>query len=107
MSTDLWQRACNRLAEQLPEHQFNTWIRPLPPATLHSAEGQPAVASVRVPNRFKLDWIRSQYAGLIESVLSELAAGPVRLELSLDARKAPPVALGTALERRINGAAHA
>jgi chromosomal replication initiator protein len=107
MSTDLWQRACNRLAEQLPEHQFNTWIRPLPPAVLQPGTGQPAVASVRVPNRFKLDWIRSQYAGLIESVLSELADTPVRLELSLDARKAPAVALNATLERRSNGAAHA
>ena len=107
MSTDLWQRACNRLAEQLPEHQFNTWIRPLPPAELQPGIGQPAVASVRVPNRFKLDWIRSQYAGLIESVLSELADTPVRLELSLDARKAPAVAQNATLERRSNGAAHA
>jgi chromosomal replication initiator protein len=107
MSTDLWQRACNRLAEQLPEHQFNTWIRPLPAAVLQQGHGQPAVASVRVPNRFKLDWIRSQYAGLIESVLSELAATPVRLELSLDARKAPAPPLSAALERRSNGSAHA
>jgi chromosomal replication initiator protein len=34
--------------------------------------GRPVV-SVRVPNRFKLDWIRSQYAGRIETVLTELA----------------------------------
>jgi chromosomal replication initiator protein len=103
MTSDLWQRACERLAEQLPEHQFNTWIRPLPPAELQQDAGEPAVISVRVPNRFKLDWIRAQYAGLIESVLSELAAEPVRLELSLAAREV--VALG---RRHANGApAHA
>ena len=28
----LWQRCCARLATELPEQQFNTWIRPLPPA---------------------------------------------------------------------------
>ncbi|WP_431264379.1 DnaA N-terminal domain-containing protein [Roseateles chitinivorans] len=27
----LWQRGCERLAAELPEQQFNTWIRPLPP----------------------------------------------------------------------------
>jgi chromosomal replication initiator protein len=108
MTTDLWQRACNRLSEQLPEHQYNTWIRPLPPAVVQSSSGQPAVASVRVPNRFKLDWIRSQYAGLIESVLSELAATPVRLELSLEARKTPEAAAsGLGPERRGNGNAQA
>ena len=32
MTPDLWQLACDRLAEQLPEHQFNTLIRPLPPS---------------------------------------------------------------------------
>ena len=89
MTTDLWQRACERLAAQLPEQQYNTWIRPLPPAVLQHDAGESAVLSVRVPNRFKLDWIRTQYAGLIESVLAELAAEPVRLELSLAAREAP------------------
>jgi len=108
MTSDLWQRACDRLAEQLPEQQFNTWIRPLPPADLQQTAGEAAVLSLRVPNRFKLDWIRAQYAGLIESVLSELAETPVRLELSLAAREAPARASTAALERRhANGAAHA
>ncbi len=99
MHTDLWQRACEKLAAELPEHQFNTWIRPLPPAELSREGPEKAVVCVRVPNRFKLDWIRSQYAGLIESVLSELAVEPVRLELSLAAREAPPRPPGTALDR--------
>ena len=33
-ASDLWRRGCERLATELPEQQFNTWIRPLPPATL-------------------------------------------------------------------------
>ncbi|WP_431259984.1 chromosomal replication initiator protein DnaA [Roseateles chitinivorans] len=44
--------------------------------------------SLRVPNRFKLDWIRSQYAGRIEAILTELAGKPARLELSLAPREA-------------------
>ncbi|MEO8835288.1 MAG: chromosomal replication initiator protein DnaA, partial [Caldimonas sp.] len=46
-----------------------------------NAEG--AVVTVRVPNRFKLDWIRNQYAGRIETVLSEIAGKPVRLDVTL------------------------
>ncbi|MBI3368206.1 MAG: chromosomal replication initiator protein DnaA, partial [Burkholderiales bacterium] len=96
MSLDLWQRGCEQLAAELPEHQFNTWIRPLPPAEWNAdgSDGAAAgvaaelVASVRVPNRFKLDWIRSQYAGRIESVLSALAGKPVRLALTLAPREA-------------------
>ncbi|HEY6511611.1 MAG TPA: chromosomal replication initiator protein DnaA [Burkholderiaceae bacterium] len=85
MSVDLWQRGCERLAAELPEQQFNTWIRPLPPADFSDGDSG-AVVSLRVPNRFKLDWIRSQYAGRIEGLLSELAGKPIRLELSLAPR---------------------
>ncbi|MBE7419769.1 MAG: chromosomal replication initiator protein DnaA [Ideonella sp.] len=89
MSVDLWQRGCERLAAELPEQQFNTWIRPLPPADVNDDGGDgAAVVQLRVPNRFKLDWIRSQYAGRIEGVLSELAGKPIRLELSLAPRDA-------------------
>ena len=73
MSDDLWQRSCERLAAELPEQQFNTWIRPLAPAEVVHQGEVGAVVTLRVPNRFKLDWIRNQYAGRIESVLAELA----------------------------------
>ncbi|MCW5665035.1 MAG: chromosomal replication initiator protein DnaA [Piscinibacter sp.] len=86
MSADLWQRGCERLAAELPEQQFNTWIRPLPPAEVTEQGEAGAVVTVRVPNRFKLDWIRNQYAGRIESVLSELAGKPVRLDVTLAPR---------------------
>lgn len=82
MRTDLWQRGCERLASELPDQQFNTWIRPLPDADVND-EAETAVVTVRVPNRFKLDWIRNQYASRIETVLSELAGKPVRLDVTL------------------------
>jgi chromosomal replication initiator protein len=97
MSADLWQRGCERLAAELPEQQFNTWIRPLPAADVSDAGGDSAVVTLRVPNRFKLDWIRNQYAGRIESVLSELAGKPVRLDIALAQRDG---------ERPANGASH-
>src|SRR5690242_21931715 len=87
MSADLWQRGCERLAAELPEQQFNTWIRPLPIADVTDDRGGgTAVVTLRVPNRFKLDWIRNQYAGRIEAVLTELAGKPVRLEIALAPR---------------------
>ena len=90
MLPDLWHRSCERLATELPEQQFTTWIRPLPPADVTDLGETGAVALVRVPNRFKLDWIRSQYAPRIESVMTELAGKPVRLELALAPRDLPP-----------------
>ncbi|MCE2657449.1 MAG: chromosomal replication initiator protein DnaA [Rubrivivax sp.] len=89
MSADLWSRSCERLAAELPEQQFNTWIRPLAPPDIQ--EASPAgsaslLVHLNAPNRFKLDWIRSQYAGRIESILAELAGMPVRLTLALTPR---------------------
>ena len=92
MSPDIWQRGCDQLATELPEQQFNTWIRPLPAADIVDDGESGAVAQVRVPNRFKLDWIRSQYAQRIEKILSELAGKPVRLELALASRDPNPAA---------------
>ena len=90
MSADLWQRGCERLASELPEQQFNTWIRPLPAAEVTEHGELGTVVTLRVPNRFKLDWIRNQYAGRIEAVLAELAGRPVRLDIALLAREAAP-----------------
>ena len=63
----------------------------MPAADLVDAGASGGVVQVRVPNRFKLDWIRSQYAQRIENILTALAGKPVRLELSLASRDpAPP-----------------
>ena len=96
MTPDLWQRGCDRLAAELPEQQFNTWIRPLPPALITDHGEAATVVSVRIQNRFKLDWIRNQYANRIEAVLSELAGRPVRLDLTLAPRELALPASGQA-----------
>jgi len=97
MSEDLWQRGCAQLAAELPEQQFNTWIRPLPPADV-AIDDNAAVVSLRVPNRFKLDWIRSQYGARIEHVLTGLAGRPVTLQLQLAPVPTKPLA------QAVNGA---
>ncbi len=109
MSPDLWQRGCELLATEMPEQQFNTWIRPLMAGGTTEQglldEAEAAVVSVRVANRFKLDWIRAQYAGRIESVLSELAGRPVRLDLSVAPRAEAPAPSPSMALRRSNGVA--
>jgi chromosomal replication initiator protein len=83
MSVPLWQLSCERLATELPEQQFNTWIRPLPAAEISERADGGALVTLRVPNRFKLDWIRHQYGTRIEAVLSDIAGKPVQLEVAL------------------------
>ncbi|MDQ5898462.1 MAG: chromosomal replication initiator protein, partial [Pseudomonadota bacterium] len=90
MQSDLWERGLERLAAELPQQQFNTWIRPLPPAEV-SVDGAAVRVDLCAPNRFKMDWIRSQFGARIERTLSELAGQPVRLELHIaGAREAAP-----------------
>ena len=45
MNAELWQRGCERLAAELPEQQFNTWIRPLPAADVTDQGPGGAIAS--------------------------------------------------------------
>ena len=87
----LWQRCCARLAMEMPEQQFNTWIRPLPPAEVRR-DGPGTKVSVRVPNRFMLDWVRTQYSARIEALLGEEQSGQVSLDFGLAPRAAAPVA---------------
>ncbi|MFM2342484.1 MAG: chromosomal replication initiator protein DnaA, partial [Pseudomonadota bacterium] len=90
MQSDLWERGLERLAAELPQQQFNTWIRPLPPAEV-TVDGAAVRVDLCAPNRFKMDWIRSQFGARIERTLSELAGQPVRLELHIaGAREAAP-----------------
>ena len=96
MSADLWLRGCDQLASVLPEQQFNTWIRPLPAAEVSDHGDDGWVVTLKVPNRFKLDWIRNQYGNRIEAVLTELAGRPVRLDIVLAARETASTAASTA-----------
>ena len=87
-STDaqsLWLACVDKLAQEIPEQQFNTWIRPLSASV--SADASKVVVSVA--NRFKLDWIRAQYAARIALLLEAIQGTPVTLELALAPREGP------------------
>jgi chromosomal replication initiator protein len=81
----LWQACVDQLAQELPEQQFNTWIKPLQ-ATV--AQDFSRVV-VMVGNRFKLDWIRAQYANRIAALLHQLYGQPVQVELTITPKEAP------------------
>ena len=80
----LWPACLDILARELPEQQFNTWIKPL------AAQLTPdhSRLTVYVVNRFKLDWVRAQYASRIAAILESLHDQPITLELALAPRTA-------------------
>ena len=80
----LWQACIDQLAQELPEQQFNTWIKPL----VAQVSDDLSKVTIFVANRFKLDWVRAQYSGRIASLLEKLYGQPVQLELALALREA-------------------
>ncbi|MBL0421272.1 chromosomal replication initiator protein DnaA [Ramlibacter sp. AW1] len=81
----LWQACMEQLAQEMPEQQFNTWIKPL----VAQVSDDFSRVVLFVANRFKLDWIRAQYAGRIAALLERVYGQPVQLELALAQRDAP------------------
>ena len=51
----LWNRCLRSLQAELPEQQFNTWIRPL------QAEEDEFELRLLAPNRFVVDWLQEHY----------------------------------------------
>jgi chromosomal replication initiator protein len=82
-SPDLWQTCIDQLAQELPEQQFQTWIKPL------SAQVSSDLSKVIifVANRFKLDWIRAQYSARLAALMERLTGQAVTIELALAARE--------------------
>ncbi|MEN9887266.1 MAG: chromosomal replication initiator protein DnaA, partial [Pseudomonadota bacterium] len=84
-AADLWLACVERLAQDMPEQQFNTWIRPLSAKVSDAGDK----VTLSVANRFKMDWVRAQYVARITAVLQEVAGHPVTLELALALRETP------------------
>jgi chromosomal replication initiator protein len=82
---DLWQACIDQLAQELPEQQFQTWIKPL---SAQVADDLSKV-TVFVANRFKMDWIRAQYSARLGSLLERLTGQSVQIELALTPRETP------------------
>ena len=91
-SATLWAECLDLLAQEIPEQQFNTWIRPLAARVVD--DGSRVV--IAVANRFKMDWIRAQYAARITALLESLHGSPVVLELALAPRETPSRTVPTA-----------
>ena len=83
-SHGLWQTCVDHLAQELPEQQFNTWIRHLAAVVADDL----SKVTIQVGNRFKLDWIRAQYAARIAVLLEKISGHHMPLELALAPREA-------------------
>jgi chromosomal replication initiator protein len=98
---DLWQSCVDHLAQELPEQQFNTWIKPL----VADVAKDLSKVTVQVGNRFKLDWVRAQYAARIVALLDKVSGQSVVLELALAPRESPSKSTSLPQNFKVLGAA--
>ncbi len=75
MQSSLWGRCVQQLRSDLPEQQFNTWIRPL------QAVEEAQVIRLLAPNRFVVDWVNSNCLVRITDFLRETPGMTVRVEV--------------------------
>jgi len=64
----LWNRCIRDLQAELPEQQFNTWIRPL------QAVEDDKVLRLLAPNRFVVDWLQKHYIERILQIVDDTGA---------------------------------
>ena len=64
-----WQSCLALLKQELPNQQYNMWIRPL------KSDEAANELILLAPNRFVLDWVRDKYRDLISTCLSKVCHG--------------------------------
>jgi len=78
---NFWQTCSAMLEQELTPQQFSAWIKPLAP--LDFEDGRLRIAA---PNRFKLDWVKTQFASRITTLASEFWNEPIDVQFILDPR---------------------
>ena len=71
MPESLWNRCLRVLESELPERQFNTWVRPLQ-ATETDSE-----LHLFAPNRYVIEWLNQNSLSRINELVANFAAGAV------------------------------
>jgi len=85
VSPSLWNRCLEKLETEIPQQQFNTWIRPL-----HAIEEGNSIRLL-APNRFVLDWVEDKYINNINELLIKLSSNNnIVLDVSIGTSKSSP-----------------
>ena len=75
-SLDPWQHCLHRLGGDIPQQQFNTWIRPL------QARWEDSGLVLAAPNRFIRDFVAEKYSSVINAYLLDVVA-PASAQVSV------------------------
>ena len=92
---EFWQHCSALLERELTPQQFVTWIKPLAPVAF---DADASTLHIAAPNRFKLDWVKSQFSGRISAMARDFWQAPVDVQFILDPKAS--ARLGAAPEQR-------
>lgn len=86
----MWDNCLDRLQDELPSQQFNTWLRPLQPdwddATRH--------LHLFAPNRFVLEWVNEKYLTRIRELMAEFGGAPSQVSVEIGSKPGAAVRPG-------------
>jgi chromosomal replication initiator protein len=90
---EFWQHCSALLERELTPQQYVTWIKPLAPVAFDAAAN---TLSIAAPNRFKLDWVKSQFSGRISDLARDFWQAPVEVQFVLDPKAGLRASVGGA-----------
>jgi len=93
VEASLWNRCLRLLESEIPEQQFNTWVRPL------QAVEENGVLRLLAPNRFVVDWLTQNLRARIEELMGAVAdtdVPQIQLEVGSRAGASAPVVVSPA-----------
>jgi chromosomal replication initiator protein len=78
---NFWQACSHKLEQELTPQQYSAWIKPLVPLDFEDG-----LLRIAAPNRFKLDWVKTQFANRITALACEYWDAPTEVQFVLDPR---------------------
>ena len=74
----LWDKCLKKLEDEIDEHDFNMWVRPL------TAIDDDAMLRLHVPNRFIKDWLMDNLLEQLHSAIDYFGGDKTKLLIELD-----------------------
>ena len=89
---NFWQTCSAKLEQELTPQQYSAWIKPLVPL-----DYEDGLLRIAAPNRFKLDWVKAQFANRITTLACDYWENQIEVQFVLDpragaAKRTPPPA---------------
>jgi len=91
----VWSQCQTQLQSELPEQQYNTWIRPLRVGYSRGGQDRYDVSSnddivqLVAPNRFVEDWVKNKFLSRIEELFHQLSGIDIVLGITATTPAAP------------------